>query len=190
MIDPTTLVMYEKAEEIQEYYMNRDNRLGEGFLIRYYQYSGMDRNWEVEEHIGVFHGHSKYYMSTLTKVVWLPEQKHLQEFIPHKNLADLDNKFSDFKSMFYERHWFDNDRENSLEGRGRDLFDCFKTYDELWLGFVMMDRYQKRWDGVSWVTTDIYPDYFKMDKEIARRDGYPDPDTLQYVSGLRRYVEE
>lgn len=157
MIESTTLVMYEKAVEIQSYFSNTDNRIGKG--VRRYNY------------------------------IWLPESKHFEDMIPHKNLIELDNKFDDFKRMFYEDHWFDNDNQH-LEGRGEDPFVYFHTYNELWLGFVMMDRYQKRWDGNNWVTTDIYPDYFKMNKEIARRDGYPDPDKLRYIPGLRGYVEE
>jgi hypothetical protein len=184
------LAMCEKAEEIQKYFADIDNQLDEDFTMWYYQYPGIGGNWEMKGHFGLLYARSEDYMSTLTKVVMLPEAKHLEEFIPHENLIELDSKFNDFKSMFYENHWFDNSREESLEGRGEDPLDYFKTYDELWLGFVMMDRHQKRWDGTNWVTTDIYPDYFKMNKEIARRDGYPDPDELEYIVGLRGYAEK
>ena len=185
MIEKAAIVMYERADDIQEYYKDRDNR---AYLLRYYQYPGIGNDWEVMEQIGYLHGHNKYYLSTLTEVVWLPEIKYLEAFIPHKDLIELDSKFSDFKAMFYESHWFTNDVD-SLEGRGRDPLDCFKTYDELWLGFVMMDRYRKRWDGKSWKKTDIYPDYFKMEPIDALRNGYPDPLKLCYVAGLRGYTE-
>ena len=190
MIAPTTLEMYEKAEEIQKYFWDGNNRKDEEFVIRYYQYPCKYKYYERKAFIGILCAQSNHYMTTLSKVVWLPDATHFKDLIPHKNLMELDDKFDEFKRMFYENHWFNNDRENSLEGRGEDPFNYFDTYDELWLGFVMMDRYQKRWDRMNWVVSDIYPDYFKMNREIARRDGYPDPDKLRYIIGLRGYVEE
>lgn len=188
MIKTINIVMYEKAEEIQKWFWDIDNRLDEGFVIWYYQYPGKGINWRRKAHYGLSYAHSEDYMSTLTKVVMLPEVKHFIDMIPHKDLVELDNKFNEFKCMFYESHWFSNNVD-TLEGRGEDPLDYFKTYDELWLGFVMMDRYQKRWDGKKWVHTDIYPEYFEMSKEDARLYGYPDPDRLKYVQGLRGVAE-
>ena len=182
MIDPINILMYEKAQELQYQFADIDNRVEEGFVMWFWQYP--DESGEMKGRFGLCANRSEDYPSGCTKVVWLPERKHLERFIPHRNLVDLDSKFTDFKEMFYESHWFSNDID-SLEGRGEDPLDYFKTYDELWLGFVMIDRFWKRWDGKEWVNTDIFPDYFDTTNEIARRDGYPSPDFLEYVIGLR-----
>jgi hypothetical protein len=186
MIEKAVIVMYEKAEEVQNFFEDADNR---EFPIRYYQYPSFVKHYERAPFIGVMGPHIKFRMSTLSCHVWLPEIKHFERMIPHMNLIDLDNKFTEFKRMFYENHWFD-DEVDTLEGRGEDPFDYFKTYDELWLGFVMIDRYRKRWDGQCWVTTDIYPDYFEMNALTAHEDGYPAPDMLGYIPGLRGVVEK
>lgn len=187
MINYDTLRMYQDAEELQKYCWHDYHRMGEEFGMWYYQYPGKGRVWEVKEYVGIFKNRTEDYLSRLTKVVWLPNGVHLENMIPHRNLLELDEKFSDFKHMFYEEHWFDDDRA-CLEGRGDDPFDCFDSYDTLWLGFVMMDRFRKRWYETNWVATDIYPDYFKMGQLAARLYNYPDPDKLHYISGLRGYV--
>ena len=187
MISLRTIAIYEKAKEVQIYFGDAENRKREDFTICYYQYPCKFKNYERDAFIGVLLPYTKFHMSTLSDHVWLPEAKHFERMIPHTNLLDLDDKFEEFKRMFYENHWFGNDVFH-LEGRGESPFNYFKTYNELWLGFVMMDRYLKRWDGVNWVTTDICPDYFKMNVITARRDGYPDPDRLECIPGLRGYV--
>lgn len=186
MVEKAVIVMYEKAEEVQNYFADADNR---EFPIRYYQYPSLVKYYERAAFIGVTYPHIKFRMSTLSRYVWLPEVKHFERMIPHMNLMDLDDKFDEFKRMFYVNHWFGDDVD-TLEGRGEDPFDYFKTYDELWLGFVMMDRYWKRWDGKRWLHTDIFPDYFKMNALTAREEGYPAPDRLKYIPGLRGVVEK
>jgi hypothetical protein len=131
MIDKVTKAMYEKAEEVQNYFEDGKNRKREDFTIRYYQYPCKFKYYERAGFFGMVDAYQNYHMSTMSMILWLPGVNELKDMIPHKDLIELDSKFSDFKVMFYESHWFTNDVD-SLEGRGRGPLDCFKTYDELW----------------------------------------------------------
>ena len=71
--------------------------------------------------------------------VWLPRQGQLQEMLDGgywENLCQL----CDF-------------------GRSRsDIFNCantdiFKTLEQLWLAFVMHQKYDKPWNGKEWATS-------------------------------------
>ena len=62
--------------------------------------------------------------------VWLPRQDQLQEMV----ISDFD----DVQDMFYNfGRWIYNEPN--------------KTAEQFWLGFVMDNKYEKRWDGKKWI---------------------------------------
>lgn len=70
------------------------------------------------------------------KAVWLPRQDQLQEMVIEKYATywDLAIGFS-----------------NVLMGDKTSYFDNFDSMEKLWLAFVMLEKYKKRWGEVEWV---------------------------------------
>ena len=72
--------------------------------------------------------HRKYI-----NAIWLPTQEQLQEILPCRDYIDF-CKFSVFCSG-----------ELICWNKG------YKIYNELWLAFVMYEKYDKIWTGEKWV---------------------------------------
>ena len=66
-------------------------------------------------------------------VVWLPTQEQLQEMIDW-NIYQLTARFGEM--VHYEA--------------GNDK-NFFTSMEQLWLAFVMKEKYNKVWDGENWV---------------------------------------
>lgn len=75
------------------------------------------------------------YLKTI-KAVWLPRQDQLQEMIIEKYATpwDLAIGFS-----------------NVLMGDKASYFDNFDSMDKLWLSFIMLEKYKKKWIEGKWV---------------------------------------
>lgn len=75
------------------------------------------------------------------KVIWLPRQDQLQEMVIGKWLG---------MAITYDIH----------EGYSYKLYNAgyekalgvFETMEQLWLVFVMKEKYNKVWDGEEWIT--------------------------------------
>ena len=77
----------------------------------------------------------KTYLKTI-KAVWLPRQDQLQEMVIEKYATpwDLAIAFS-----------------NVLMGDNASYFDNFDSMEKLWLAFVMLEKYKKKWKDGEWV---------------------------------------
>ena len=106
------------------------------------------RAWEFEygdyAHVDFGEPHTfivsgKLINSTDGKAVWLPRQDQLQEMVYNgRNLS----VFYGFRS--YVMHHIVNDLDDTDEA---DL----ESWEQLWLTFVMKEKYNKSWNGKIWV---------------------------------------
>ena len=75
------------------------------------------------------------YLKTI-KAVWLPRQDQLQEMVIEKYATswDLAIAFS-----------------NVLMGDNASYFDNFGSMEKLWLAFIMLEKYKRKWEKGGWV---------------------------------------
>ena len=116
------ILMCEKAVEIQE-------------------------GWIPSYHDVIFNGTVGHYkMSRKSSSVFLPRQDQLQDMVDTE-LADKIQSFYFFclnVSRFDERYM----ELISLDGDARRLNN--KSMEQLWLAFVMSEKYNKTWNGSEW----------------------------------------
>jgi len=84
-----------------------------------------------------FMSHPKEYVAEYQSklggiMTWLPRQDQLQEMIGKHYLREL------IKIFIY---WWDNNWQEHPE---------FASMEQLWLAFVMKEKYNKIWDGEKW----------------------------------------
>lgn len=118
------ILQCEKAVEIQELW---DRRMGSFYCESY---------WSNEEQkdlyvINVLKSDNQYIYQP--RFTWLPRQDQLQEML-NKELADL---VWDFGAFLYPMN-------SSVHYDG-------KSMEQLWLAFVMYEKYNKTWNGEDWV---------------------------------------
>lgn len=75
------------------------------------------------------------------KIFWLPRQDQLQEMIDWSNYRISIEKFGSRYRMVSK-----NLTKNFWE---EDLF-YYETMEQLWLAFVMHEKYNKKWNGTDW----------------------------------------
>ena len=68
--------------------------------------------------------------------VWLPRQDQLQEMVG----VHLPKLVDNFWQWLYDKTGYET-----------VLMDTFTSFEQLWLAFVMHEKYGKRWDGNEWV---------------------------------------
>ena len=74
-----------------------------------------------------------------TDLIWLPRQDQLQEMVKQNSLNIIDlNYFVASISLFLKQSNKDGELYYSLE--------------QLWLAFVMKEKYNKTWNGKEWLT--------------------------------------
>ncbi len=75
------------------------------------------------------------YLKTI-KAVWLPRQDQLQEMVIENYATpwDLAIAFS-----------------NVLMGENASYFEKFDSMEKLWLAFIMLEKYKKKWKEGEWV---------------------------------------
>jgi hypothetical protein len=79
----------------------------------------------------------KRYLNLKTiKAVWLPRQDQLQEMVieNYATFWDLALAFS-----------------NVLMGKNASYFEKFDSMEKLWLAFIMLEKYKKKWKEGEWV---------------------------------------
>jgi len=76
------------------------------------------------------------YSWTNKDYLWLPRQDQLQ--------GKLGDNIIAWCSLFFE--WI----VESLEPIGIYASDEFDSMEQLWLAFVMLELYNKKWDGTKW----------------------------------------
>jgi hypothetical protein len=75
------------------------------------------------------------YLKTI-KAVWLPRQDHLQEVVIENYATpwDLAIAFS-----------------NVLMGENASYFEKFDSMEKLWLAFIILEKYKRKWKEGEWV---------------------------------------
>lgn len=93
------------------------------------------KNLVPRDHYGCMGGDKSFfgYHKKLNGMVWLPRQDQLQIMIYERG----------YNNYFYYHNRF----TKFLDENFRD----FLTYEQLWLAFVMHEKYNKRWDGEEWI---------------------------------------
>ena len=76
----------------------------------------------------------------LSKYIWLPRQNQLIELaqIPGRRYDSIVQDFFDWTKLPYE----------TLSGTPGQLF---RSMEQIWLAFVMQQKYNKQWNGHRWV---------------------------------------
>ena len=77
--------------------------------------------------------------------IWLPRQDELQQMVKQESDKNYDwqVQLSQLDSFVTER---------SVHGESFSDYSCqFETWEQLWLAFVMHERYGRRWNGERWV---------------------------------------
>ena len=82
-----------------------------------------------------------YEFETLFNVIWLPRQDQLQEMIEWKPIFDGPPIPMVIAHGLY----------NFAQIRMRQYCKQFSTMEQLWLAFVMQEKYQKVWSGEDWI---------------------------------------
>lgn len=133
---PEYIKMCEKAEEIQ---VNHEPQAGD-----YYQ-AGDGLTIVIlpeEHHIKDFCSYECLYLIGIEDEVWLPLQHQLQEMM-ELNIQVLLEKFT----LFCGDCW--DTLDGSEWGLGEEYFEY--SIEQLWLAFVMKEKYGKIWNGNDWV---------------------------------------
>ena len=75
------------------------------------------------------------YLKTI-KAVWLPRQDQLQEMVieNYATFWDLAIAFS-----------------NVLMGETASYFEKFDSMEKLWLAFIMLEKYKRKWNDGEWL---------------------------------------
>jgi hypothetical protein len=129
------LAMCAAAEEIQDYFNNRDNRIGKTM----YSY---EREGEIP--IGVINIDANKLFCKETEPganpIWLPTQEELQDICKGESIFETLNDFHLF--VF-------TDSNGGKVFKTRETAQ-FTSAEQLWLAFLMYSTLQKRWDGEKW----------------------------------------
>ena len=133
----TSIKMCKKAKEIQKLRsVFRKVRLAEMGDIYYIPKTRRVKgyNFDLEEGINLSFGISTFDST------WLPRQDQLQEM-----LGGLEKGFINFPKWL--EHTYGLNYGNYPNGH----LHIFKTWEQLWLAFVMKEKYNKVWDGTEWI---------------------------------------
>ena len=76
----------------------------------------------------------------LSRFVWLPKQSQLIEMaqIPGRQYENIVQDFFDWTQLSYET-------------LGDTPGNLFRTMEQIWLAFLMQQKYNRQWDGDTWV---------------------------------------
>lgn len=127
------ILMCKKAEKIQRVYFNDID-----FVVRGQHEVGDYLTHETHTGSGVYippyifkldmYGNNR---SPDMHDVWLPRQDQLQDMLIYSNSV----------AMIYHFNKYLGCMDGSI----------FKSMEQLWLAFVMKDKFNKKWDGNGWV---------------------------------------
>lgn len=93
-------------------------------------------------------GYCEGYGFNVKKVIWLPRQDELQEMVDEGNVLELLSAFdcfiyTDFKIA---------PQNNLIQRRFWNLYVTqFTSMEQLWLAFVMKEKYNKTWENGKWI---------------------------------------
>ncbi len=89
-----------------------------------------------------FEDSNSYYKNNNILGIWLPRQDQLQEMSSFSHAERL-FRFYEFlqkQFLYNENQW------NSLDNI---------SMEQLWLAFVMKEKFNKEWDGKNWVNNEV-----------------------------------
>ena len=122
--------MCEKAAEIQK----ARSLIEDG---DYYWWSVTDNvQTSFTEHHADYNVHHPEHWDWLSgrRIIWLPRQDQLQAMVGFEGLQTLTWRIHEFSETKY--------------GGG---FTIFGSMEQLWLAFVMKEKYNKVWNGTDWI---------------------------------------
>jgi hypothetical protein len=115
------------------------------------------KNLVPRDHQGCMGGDKSFfgYYERLNGMVWLPRQDQLQDMLKDKIRYNHKNTYGYVKGpapegfiagcLHQEFHKF-------MVYEDQYIFcEAFNSMEQLWLAFVMHEKYNKRWDGKEWV---------------------------------------
>ena len=135
------ILMCQKATEIQEYW--QENQVEDGDFYAKSPYSDGDMN-NVRIH-KKFSG-ILYDIICESNFVWLPRQDQLQEMI-----GIYPKPFALFSFFNKKDYTTDKYIRISLNMKKPQYpINIFNSFEQLWLVFVMKEKYNKKWNGKTW----------------------------------------
>lgn len=79
-------------------------------------------------------------MGAKTKYIWIPRQDQLQEMVDDESSYPVSHQLLKIEAFFKTIDWW--------EGKDGDHGEI--TWEQLWLAFVMKEKFNKTWDGAKW----------------------------------------
>lgn len=140
--------MCEKAEEMQE--IKGFFEAGDCYYHTKYTHQGQPAGAYVAS-IRVV---KKIAPNQKTWRIWLPRQDQLQDMIetgnPLKGEWALLDRFLEFCRPFKNLGTIPHPRDLECAREKNDYLDKFNSREQLWLAFVMKEKYNKKWNGDEW----------------------------------------
>jgi hypothetical protein len=84
-------------------------------------------------------------------VVPIWQQDQLQDMVDWDNYHDCQSTVGKTDEFWWWCHPKTKTNDYDWEKQMIDYIWSFNTMEQLWLAFVMWEKYQKRWDGVGWI---------------------------------------
>jgi hypothetical protein len=78
--------------------------------------------------------------------VWLPRQDQLQDM-----LMDDSKDYGHIVHLFVEYLCDTTDYHGGIRFADVDIYGDFTSFEQLWLAFLMDEKYSKYWNGKDWV---------------------------------------
>ncbi|MBA7530435.1 hypothetical protein ES705_22642 [subsurface metagenome] len=133
MITKNYIKMCEKSEIQKWYFSSEDERLKNNWLFEFDVFA-------CKEHRVIFRFHQKDICPAVkgnlcnrrNNKIWLPTQEQLQEMIHQTDWHGV---------LIAFRYWYQENVE----------YEVTYSMNELWLAFVMKEKYNKTWTGKDWV---------------------------------------
>ncbi len=120
---PEYIKQCEKAKEIQ-LYRNGHKKDGDFYYFPRFKET---------------HALSGFPPATQESFIWLPRQDQLQEIV-----GGLEKGFIDWQN------WLGNVYGYNYGGKPNGHLRIFTSFEQLWLAFVMKEKFNKVWDGTDW----------------------------------------
>ena len=149
MITDNYIKMCEASEEIQKL---REYKMGDWFYTTIYRRDKHKGFYVIDVDYGDNYPngllpdkHKKDNFVTKGGGIWLPTQEQLQEMMPKSDVTFLVEYIKNVELRYHDR--FNEDAVGYFTG-------TFTSFNELWLAFVMEEKYNKVWTGEEWKKED------------------------------------
>jgi len=128
--------MCEKAVEIQDKWIPQSTDIVKGEFVGFIKEASPNyalRRFDSDKEI-----YGKYAWYEKMELIWIPRQDQLQDMVNIEVIG-----YSHIKGLIlgFKRFCMDQDDKS------------FNTMEQLWLAFVMKEKYSKSWNGKEWVKT-------------------------------------